>query len=116
MKPTQLLESFRNIRKEFVAFASIVVIGLLAAVAFLSIVYSAATLKTDALNFFNSQNLWDLEVTSTLLMTEEDLETIQSVPAVGEAERVWQVEARLHIGGGNTADSVRMIFNRHFED
>jgi len=21
-----------------------------------------------------------------------------------------------HIGGGNTADSVRMIFNRHFED
>ena len=106
MKPTQLLESFRNIRKEFVAFASIVVIGLLAAVAFLSIVYSAATLKTDALNFFNSQNLWDLEVTSTLLMTEEDLETIQSVHAVGQAERVWQVEARLHIGGGNTAVSV----------
>ena len=59
MKPTQLLESFRNIRKEFVAFASIVVIGLLAAVAFLSIVYSAATLKTDALNFFNSQNCND---------------------------------------------------------
>ena len=41
MKKTQFLDARRNIRKEFVAFISIVMIGLLAALAYLGIVYSA---------------------------------------------------------------------------
>ena len=87
MKKTQLLDARRNIRKELVAFLSIVVIGLLASVAYLGITYSAAALKKDAVNFFNSQELWDTEAVSTMLMTEEDLEAIRSVPGVREAER-----------------------------
>ena len=82
MKKTQLLDARRNIRKELVAFLSIVVIGLLASVAYLGITYSAAALKKDAVNFFNSQELWDTEAVSTMLMTEEDLEAIRAVPGV----------------------------------
>ena len=70
MKKTQLLDARRNIRKELVAFLSIVVIGLLASVAYLGITYSAAALKKDAVNFFNSQELWDTEAVSTMLMTD----------------------------------------------
>ena len=47
MKSTQLLDARRNIRKEIVAFISIVMIGLLAALAYLGIAYSAAALKID---------------------------------------------------------------------
>ena len=54
MKKTQFLDARRNIRKEFVAFISIVMIGLLAALAYLGIVYSAATLKKDALSFLTA--------------------------------------------------------------
>ena len=98
MKKTQLLDARRNIRKELVAFLSIVVIGLLASVAYLGITYSAAALKKDAVNFFNSQELWDTEAVSTMLMTEEDLEAIRSVPGVREAEPVWLVDTSLHTG------------------
>ena len=92
MKKTQFLDARRNIRKEFVAFISIVMIGLLAALAYLGIVYSAATLKKDALSFFNRTGFWDVEVTSTMLMTDEDLDAIRALENVREAERVWQVE------------------------
>ena len=107
MKKTQLLDSIRNIRKELVAFLSIMVIGLLAAVAFLGITYTAAALKKDAIQFFNDNGLWDAEITSTMLMTEEDLDAIRAVPGVGEAERVWQTNARLQIG--DSTESVLAI-------
>ena len=92
MKKTQFLDARRNIRKEFVAFISIVMIGLLAALAYLGIVYSAATLKKDALSFFNRTGFWDVEVTSTMLMTDEDLDAIRALENVREAERGGQVE------------------------
>ncbi len=73
MKRTQITDACRNIRKEIVAYLSIVIIGLLASLSYLGITYSAATLKKDALSFFNSHKLWDLEVASTILMDEADL-------------------------------------------
>ena len=98
MKKTQLLDARRNIRKEIVAFTSIVIIGLLAALAYLGIAYTAAALKIDAVKFFNDQMLWDLEVASTMLMTEEDLDAIRAVPGVDIAEHVWQIDTKLHVG------------------
>ena len=106
MTGSELLDARRNIRKELVAFISIVMIGLLAALAYLGIAYSAAALKQDALIFFNDRELWDVEVTSTMLMTDEDLEEIRALPGVGEAERVWQIDTRLHLGNRKTAVSV----------
>ena len=112
MKPTQLLDAFRNTRKEIVAFISIVMIGLLAALAFLGIAYSAATLKKDALRFFNTNELWDIEVTSTMMMTDDDLEAILAVPGVKEAERVLQIDTKLLTEDSNTAVSVISLPDR----
>ena len=106
MTGSELLDARRNIRKELVAFISIVMIGLLAALAYLGIAYSAAALKQDALIFFNDRELWDVEVTSTMLMTDEDLEEIRALPGVRETERVWQIDTRLHLGNRKTAVSV----------
>ena len=106
MTRSELLDARRNIRKELVAFISIVMIGLLAALAYLGIAYSAAALKQDALLYFNAHELWDVEVTSTMLMTDEDLDAIRAVPGVGDAERVWQIDTRLHIGDRKVSVSV----------
>ena len=106
MTRTQLLDARRNVRKEIVAYLSIVIIGLLASLSYLSITYSAATLKKDALSYFNTYGLWDLEVSSTLLMEEEDLEAIRALPAVAEAERVWQIDAKLHAQGSDFSVAV----------
>ena len=106
MKRTQLIDACRNVRKELVAFLSIVVIGMLAAVAYLSIAYAAATLEKDANIFFNGSGLWDLQVSSTLLMDDEDLEAIRALPGVGAAEAVLQTGAQLRIGRSMTDVTV----------
>ena len=109
MTRTQLLDACRNIRKEIVAYLSIVIIALLASLSFLGIAYSAATLKKDALTFFNTYGLWDIEITSTMLMDDEDLETILAFPSVAEAERVWQIDTKLHTEGPETSVTVMSL-------
>ena len=109
MTKTQLLDARRNIRKEIVAYLSIVIIGLLATLSYLSVTYSAATLKKDALDYFNAYGLWDLEVTSTLLMEDEDLEAIRALPSVAAAERVWQIDAKLHAQDGDISVLVNSL-------
>ena len=106
MKKTQLLDARRNIRKELVSYISIVIIGMLASLSYLGITYSAATLKKDALRFFNDYGLWDIEVVSTALLDEDDLEAIRAVPHVAEAEPVWQIDTSLRAGGKNTNVSI----------
>ena len=106
MKRTQLLDARRNIRKELVAFVSIVMIGMMAAMAFLSVSYSAATLKKDALRFFNDNELWDLELGSTLLLDDADLEAVRALDGVKAAESVYQADTRLFIGGGTANVTV----------
>ncbi len=109
MKRTQFLDARRNIKKEFVAYLSIVVIGLLAALAYLVVAYSAATLRKDALHFFNENALWDVEVASTMLLDDEDLEAIRALPGVSEAEKVWQADARLRVGSGTENVTVMSL-------
>ena len=109
MTRTQLLDARRNIRKEIIAYLSIVIIALLASLSFLGIAYSAATLKKDALTFFNTYGLWDIEITSTMLMDDEDLETILAFPSVAEAERVWQIDTKLHMEGPETSVTVMSL-------
>ena len=106
MKKSQLLDARRNIRKEFVAFFSIIMISLMAAMAYLGIAYTAGALKQDAVSYFNAQEFWDADITSTMLMTDEDLDAVRAVQGVHEVERVWQVDTTLRIGGDNTAVSV----------
>ena len=109
MTRTQFLDARRNVRKEIVAYVSIVIIGMLASLSFLGIAYSAATLKKDALHYFNSRGLWDLEVASTLLLDEEDLESIRALPGVAAAERVWQIDAKVRVGENDTNVSVMSL-------
>ena len=106
MKKTQFIDACRNIRREFVAWLSIVVIGLLAALSFLGIAYSAATLRKDALRFFNAHELWDLEIASLLLLDGEDLDAVRALPGVERAEPVWQMDTRTRLGGVDTNVSV----------
>ena len=115
MTGSELLDARRNIRKELVAFISIVMIGLLAALAYLGIAYSAAALKQDALIFFNDRELWDVEVTSTMLMTDEDLEEIRALPGVredvpsGPAGRAHAGEHKGMRGGAEPGRGLRTL-------
>lgn len=98
MKRTQLKDALRNIWANKVSFVSVIVISMLAAVAYLGISYSAAALSRKASSYYREQRMWDVEIASTLLLDEADLDAIGAVSGVERAEPVWQVAAKLSKG------------------
>lgn len=98
MKKTQSKDNLRNIRKQWVSFLSIAVIAMLGVAVYLGIGYSAAALRRNGSDAFNRANFRDIEVISTLLLTQEDAETIAGVPGVADLEQVWQTGAKVRRG------------------
>ena len=92
---------FRNIRKQWVSFLSIVVIALLGVTTFLSIDYSAAAMRRNCSDMYNRLTFRDIEVFSTLLLTENDLEDLRNTEGVADLEGVRQTKATLAIDEKN---------------
>ena len=95
MTRTQFTDARRNLQKQIISWISIVVIGLVALVAYLSLIYSSEAIRQSVSSYYNSYNFWDLEVSSTLLMDDDDLAAIRSLPGVQQAEPVWTAGAKL---------------------
>ena len=104
MTKTQLTDAFRNIKKQIVPWISVVVIGTVALVAYLSLVYSAAAINRSISGYYEKYRLWDLEISSTMLMDDEDLQAIRALPGVELAEPVWRAE--VYRAGGSKEDSA----------
>ena len=71
MTRTQFTDARRNVKKQLVSWTSIVVIGMVALVAYLSLVYSSEAIRHAASGFFDAYKLWDLEISSSLLLDED---------------------------------------------
>lgn len=95
MKRTQLLDACRNIEKEIISYISILVIAMIAVVAYLGVICPSTALGKGASDYFNKYRLWDLEVLSTLLMDDSDLDAIRAIDGVEYVERVYQAHAEL---------------------
>ena len=107
MKKTQLLDAFRNIRKQGVSFLSVVVIAMLAVTTYLGIAYAADATARSASDYYAEHRMWDLEVVSTLLMDDEDLAAIRATEGVELAEPVLQVPAKVRTTDKN--QSVNLL-------
>ena len=104
MKKTQIMDILRNIRKQKVSFISVIVIAMLGVAVFLGLDYSAAGITRNGSAYFNAQDFRDIEIISTLLLTQEDLEDIRSTEGVTDVEAVLQVGAKAS-SGGETRDA-----------
>ncbi len=112
MKRTQRKDAWRNIRKQAVSFASIIVIALLGVTAFLGICYSAEAMKANGSVAYDALHFRDLEVISTLLLTEEDVESLRSTEGVADVEVLWQTGANAYISGQQEAVTVITVTER----
>ena len=88
MTKTQFTDAIRNIRKQIIPWISVVVIGMVALIAYLGLVYSGEAIKRAVSAYYQKYNFWDIEISSTLLMTEDDLTALRAVPGVERAEPV----------------------------
>ena len=95
MKKTQRKDAFRNISKQFVSYFSIIVISMLAVAAFLGINYAADALIVNASDYMNRLSFRDVEITSTMLVTENDIEAVRNLEGISDAEGVYQTSAKL---------------------
>ena len=95
MKKTQRKDAFRNISKQFVSYFSIIVISMLAVTAFLGINYAADALIVNASDYMNRLHFRDVEITSTMLVTENDIEAIRNMEGISDADGVYQTSAKL---------------------
>ncbi|WP_170832743.1 ABC transporter permease [Butyrivibrio sp. INlla16] len=104
MKKTQLLDTFRNIKKQLVSWLSIIVISSFALAAYLGLTYSAYGLEKAGQNLYDSTNFRDIQITSNCLISESDLEQIKKVPGITGVEGLLRTSGR--ISGNNITKPV----------
>ena len=98
MKKTQWKDTLRNVRKQGVSYLSIIVIAMLAVMAYLGINFASKAISENATRFYQETNFRDVEIISTLLLSEDDLNVIRNTAGVADAESVLQTSGRLVYG------------------
>ena len=98
MKKTQWKDTFRNIIKQKGSYLSIIIIAAIGSTVFLGPDYSARSFRANGSEHYNELKYHDIELTSTLLLDEQDIEEIRSTEGVALAEGVIQMDAKAGVG------------------
>ena len=109
MTRTQFTDARRNIKKQIVPWISIVVIGMVSLVAYLSLIYSAEAIRRTVSAYYNEYRFWDLEISATLLMDDGDLRALRAIPGVELVEPVWQVSTEILSESANESVTVQSL-------
>lgn len=107
MKKTQLKDGVRNVRKQIVSFISIVVISAIGVMSFLGLDYAGSSLRINGSELYDRFNYRDIEIISTLLLTDSDLEAVKALDGVCDAEPVRFTSAKAE--HGEKSESVNVI-------
>ena len=99
MKRTQWKDALRNILRQKVSYLSVIVIALLGVGSFLSISYAADSMQRNCSERYAEMRFRNIEVVSTRLITQEDLEALEGLEGVGEVEPVWMANGRVSRDG-----------------
>ena len=100
MKKMQLKDAVRNIKKRWVSFASVIVIAILGTSIFLSIGFGATALFRNGSELYDSMHFRNVELISTLLISEDDIDALKDLDSVKDAEPVWQAGAEIYNDDG----------------
>ena len=76
MSSSQLKDATRNIWKNFVSYISILLITMLSIATYMGVSSASANLENGANDFYRNSNFYDLEIVSTLLLSEDDVNAI----------------------------------------
>ena len=82
MSSSQLKDATRNIWKNFVSYISILLITMLSIATYMGVSSASANLENGANDFYRDSNFYDLEIVSTLLLSEDDVNAIKDLDSV----------------------------------
>lgn len=99
MKKTQFLDAIRNIKKRFVSYLSVIIIAMLGTSIFLSIGFAGKAIIINGTKVYDSMHFRSIEVISTLLVSEDDIASLNDMDGVLCAEPVWQAGTTVYRDG-----------------
>ncbi len=98
-KKTFIKDIFRNIKKEFVSWLSIVTIVLMSTLGILVVIASAESLRDNAVEYLEGCNYKNFELYSNVGVSEEDIEYLSGIEGVKDVEGVTEVASSLTFNG-----------------
>ena len=109
MAKTHLTDAPRSTRRQLIPWVSVVLIGMAALTACLSLLYSSRAIRRAASNYLNTYYFWDIEINSNFKLDRDDLAALRSLDGVKQAEPVWAAEALLLSGKDKTGVTVQAL-------
>ena len=94
---TILKDSFREIKRTYRRFISIILMALLGVMVFVGIGASGDNIAHTVGEYFKKYNIYDLKLSSTLGLTDEDVEAIKKVEGVTSAIPTYEKDVTLEI-------------------
>lgn len=99
----------RTIRKERRRFVAIMIITMLGVMMFSGLKASCEDLRKSADRFFDEQNLHDIQIVSTLGLTDADIAELQEIDGVLTADGVYSEEVSAEVAGNTLTIDVGTI-------
>lgn len=112
MKKTQVKDALRNIGKNRMSWISIIFITAMAAAVYLGICFSATSMKTTGDDFYEETNFRDIELVSTLLLTQDDMKILKSDDDIKDIEGIYYTVATVENGNVRTKADVVSLSER----
>ena len=112
MKKTQFKDTRKNIKKEIVSYLSIMLIAALAVTAYLGINFAAKALQDNGDTFYTKHNFRDIELTSTLLLNQKDIEAMKATEGVADIEGIYAAAGTLDYKTGHAIVNVISLSER----
>ena len=99
----------RTIRGNLKRFVAIVVITILGTAMFSGLKAGCDDLRTAADDFFDSQQLFDMRILSTLGITQDDVDTLAGIEGVAHAEGGYAETAHVKVAGERASVDVKAL-------
>lgn len=106
----------RTVRGNLKRFISIAVICALGVAMFCGLRASCQDLRNAADEFFDEQNLFDVQVLSTLGLDDDDLAALSGVEGVEEVEGGWSESTYTDVEGARATVEVKALSERGFNE
>ena len=109
MKNAFQKDVWRTIKKERKRFFSILLITMLGVTTLTGVTAACRDLRYSADRFFDEQNLYDLNIMSTLGLTDEDVKALEQLEGVEGAEGTYTVQADTRVEGQTAGVQIKEL-------
>jgi putative ABC transport system permease protein len=112
MKKTARLDALRNIQNRFVSWLSMATIVFIGTSIILGLYFSCTALESTGFNYIEEHNFKDIDLACSLGIREQDIDNIQAVSGIKDAEGMISLAGQLSSGDKNAGCYLFSVTDR----